>query len=90
MLHETLHVSGEFTVSETGTILPFGGQSVDCDGATVEFASGNEYGAKDAGGFGTPRVTPFVRSRCNSLGASSHNSVRCWIIAFSADFTRLS
>ena len=59
MLQEILlQVSGALTDNDTGTILPFSGQRVFCDGAMLEFASGNEYAAKDAGGFGTPRVTP--------------------------------
>jgi hypothetical protein len=88
MLQETLQVSGEFTATDTGTNLPFGGQRVLCEGATLEFASGNEYGVKDAGGFGTPLFAPSVRMRCSSLAPSSHT--RCWIIVFIAEITSLS
>src|SRR5690242_11691832 len=87
MLHDTLQVSGASTDSVTGTILPFGGHSVASEDLTLEFASGNEYDANDAGGFGTPRVTPALRKRCNSLGPSSHNSRRSWIIVFIAAMT---
>src|SRR5438046_10609693 len=90
MLHDTLQVSGASTASDTAAILPFGGQSVACDGLTLEFASGNEYEANVAGGFGTPRVTPACRRRCNSLLLSSHNNSRSWIIAFIAEMTRVS
>src|SRR5207237_1088598 len=85
-----LHVSGAFTANDTGTILPFGGQRALCEDAMLEFASGNEYVAKDAGGFGTPRVTPAWRSRASSLLPSSHNSTRSWIIVFIAGITWLS
>jgi len=54
------------------------------------FASGNEYAEKLAGGFGTPRVTPFWRSRASSLLASSHSRKRCWIMAFIDEITWLS
>ena len=67
MLHETLQVSGVFAANVSVTILPFGGHSVACDGARLVFASANEYGVKLAGGFGTPRVAPFWRSRASSL-----------------------
>ena len=56
ILQETLQVSGAFTPSDTGTILPFGGQSAPGEATTLEFANANEYGANDAGGLGTPRA----------------------------------
>ena len=66
------------------------GHSVACDGAMLVFASENEYGVKLAGGFGTPRVAPFWRSRASSLVPSSQSNKRCWIVALIAEITWLS
>src|SRR4029077_9222500 len=53
-LHETLQVSGALIERVTGTMAPFAGESDVLDETAVEFASANEYGVNDAGGFGTP------------------------------------
>src|SRR4029077_6986295 len=58
MLHDALQVFGVSTVSVSDTILPFGGHNDGCDGATLMLSSANEWGAKLAGGLGTPCVTP--------------------------------
>src|SRR4051812_44361366 len=47
-LHETLHVSGALIDNDTGTMLPFAGESVVLDGVALELAKANEYGRNDA------------------------------------------
>jgi hypothetical protein len=50
-LQNVSQVMGAFTDSDTGTNSPFGLRLLG-EALMLEFAKGNEYGAKDAGGFG--------------------------------------
>src|SRR5258706_9589201 len=79
ILQEAEQLSVTLTSTDTGSILPLGGQSVLGAAVTLVLAKGKECGVKDAGGFGTPRATPNARSRASSDGPSSHNSRRACI-----------